>query len=121
MVAGGTGITPMYQFITHALEESTRYNLSLLFANKTESDIILRQELDKLNADGKVKVRYTVDNGNDSWKGYTRFVSEQMFRETFPQPSNDHLLMVCGPPLMIKDVLIIAAKLGFQNENIALF
>ena len=44
MVGGGTGITPLYQiiqYVTEAEKESQRPNLTLLFANKTEEDILL--------------------------------------------------------------------------------
>lgn len=43
MIAGGTGITPMLQIITHVLKhEDDPTQLSLLFANQTEEDILLR-------------------------------------------------------------------------------
>ncbi|KAI5149228.1 cytochrome-b5 reductase [Enteropsectra breve] len=46
MVAGGTGITPMYQILQHAF--SCNKNISkftLLNFNKTENDILLKEEL----------------------------------------------------------------------------
>jgi nitrate reductase (NAD(P)H) len=51
MIAGGTGITPCYQVIKAVLkdpEDTTQ--LSLLYANQTEDDILLREELDELAA-----------------------------------------------------------------------
>lgn len=121
MACGGSGITPMYQFITHALDEKGTFNLFLLFANKTEGDILLREELDALHASRKIHLNYALDNGSEGWKGYTGFVSDVMLRESFPVPADDHLLMICGPPLMVRDLLGIAAKLGFKENNIAVF
>ena len=121
MACGGSGITPMYQFITHALDDQTQYNLFLLFANKSESDIVLREELDALHATRKVMVSYTLDKGSEGWKGYTGFVNEVMLRESFPVPSDDHLLLICGPPLMVRDILAVAAKLGHSENNIAVY
>ena len=49
LVAGGTGITPMLQVITAIitnLEDDTK--IKLLFANNTERDILLKDELDNM-------------------------------------------------------------------------
>jgi NAD(P)H-flavin reductase len=45
MVGGGTGITPLYQviqYVTEAEAESERPALTLLFANRTEDDILVK-------------------------------------------------------------------------------
>lgn len=48
-VAGGTGITPCYAVIKAALRDpADTTRLSLVFANNTEDDILLREELDEL-------------------------------------------------------------------------
>ena len=65
MIAGGTGITPMYQVIQAVLKgsragrDATR--LSLLYANVSPDDILLRDELDALAAahPDSFKVWYT--------------------------------------------------------------
>ncbi|KAG9994756.1 hypothetical protein KCU78_g18278, partial [Aureobasidium melanogenum] len=47
MVAGGTGITPHYQLIRSICEDRTdTTEVSLVYANRTEDDILLRSELD---------------------------------------------------------------------------
>ena len=47
MVAGGTGITPIFQAIKAILENpEDKTNLSLIFGNITEDDILLKPELD---------------------------------------------------------------------------
>lgn len=54
MMAGGTGITPMLQIISAVMREtggpgnSSRIEMSLLFANKSEDDILLRGMIEKL-------------------------------------------------------------------------
>lgn len=49
MVGGGTGITPLYQiiqYVTEAEQAQDRPALSLLFANRTEDDILVKNELE---------------------------------------------------------------------------
>lgn len=46
MLAGGTGITPMYQVIKAVLSNpSDKTECSLIYANQTEEDILLRDEV----------------------------------------------------------------------------
>lgn len=49
MIAGGTGITPMYQVAKALLTDPAETtSISLIYANVTEDDILLRKELDEL-------------------------------------------------------------------------
>ena len=65
MIAGGTGITPMLQVITAIIrdEYDTTTTMALLFANQTEEDILLREELDGLarKHPHRFRVAYTLD------------------------------------------------------------
>jgi len=66
--AGGTGITPMLQLIRAIQRDpSDNTELALLFANQTEKDILLRDELEAAAASskGRFKVWYTVDTPAD--------------------------------------------------------
>ncbi|PNJ00639.1 CYB5R1 isoform 5, partial [Pan troglodytes] len=65
MIAGGTGITPMLQLIRAILkvpEDPTQ--CFLLFANQTEKDIILREDLEELQAryPNRFKLWFTLDH-----------------------------------------------------------
>ncbi|CAN0537542.1 unnamed protein product, partial [Scytosiphon promiscuus] len=48
MMAGGTGITPMLQIIAAVMREGARLEMSLIFANKSEDDILLRNMIESL-------------------------------------------------------------------------
>lgn len=48
MIAGGTGITPMLQIISAVIREGGRLEMSLIFANKSEDDILLRNMIESL-------------------------------------------------------------------------
>lgn len=51
LVAGGTGITPLYQVICRILTRaSDNTKIALVYCNRTEEDILLRKELDGLQA-----------------------------------------------------------------------
>lgn len=50
MVAGGTGITPMLQVASALLQDPQEHtSISLVYANVTEDDILLRKDIDALS------------------------------------------------------------------------
>ena len=60
MIAGGTGITPMYQVIRAVLKQADdETQLALLYANQSPDDILLFEELQSLAEDSRLKVWYT--------------------------------------------------------------
>jgi cytochrome-b5 reductase len=70
LVGGGSGITPLYQILGHALKDKNNATkFTLLYGNLTEEDILLRQELDNLKKKypSTFDVVYFVDKktGND--------------------------------------------------------
>jgi len=68
LLSGGTGITPMLQLIRQVTRDpKDETQLSLLFANQTEEDILLRDELEEAakSHPDRVKVWYTVDRPSE--------------------------------------------------------
>ncbi len=48
MIAGGSGITPLYSMIKDILNKNPKANIKLLYANKSENSIIFKNEIDAL-------------------------------------------------------------------------
>lgn len=138
MVAGGTGITPIYQ-VAMAIHKnkSDPTRVYIVFANQTESDILLRSELDALvKEDSRIHVWYTIDRDVPPlWKYGVGYVSEEMFRARLPVvdllgdssvPQNAGLKKVmglmCGPPPMIQfAVRPNLEKLGYTPDMLFSF
>lgn len=107
MIAGGTGITPMLQLIRNVLvtnEGKDRTKLALLYANQTEEDILLRKELDELaiKYPEQFQVWFTVDKAPENWKFSQGFINSEMIKDHLLAPSPDTIVLMCGPPPMIK-------------------
>eukprot|EP00242_Pyramimonas_sp_CCMP2087_P017306 CAMPEP_0198198808 /NCGR_PEP_ID=MMETSP1445-20131203/2185_1 /TAXON_ID=36898 /ORGANISM="Pyramimonas sp., Strain CCMP2087" /LENGTH=293 /DNA_ID=CAMNT_0043868449 /DNA_START=479 /DNA_END=1360 /DNA_ORIENTATION=- len=118
MVAGGTGIAPMLQVLEEILsnpEDKTK--VSVLFANVTQEDILLKERIDALAAThSNVKVTYVLDRPRSAWQGKSGFVTAEMLMDTMPPPSADSWILVCGPPPMMKAVSGPKAKDFTQGE-----
>uniref|UniRef100_A0A7N8WWW9 NADH-cytochrome b5 reductase n=1 Tax=Mastacembelus armatus TaxID=205130 RepID=A0A7N8WWW9_9TELE len=105
MIAGGTGITPMLQLISAVMKDPQDQTVChLLFANQMEKDILLRPELEEIqvNNPDRFKLWFTLDRAPQDWEYSQGFISEDMVREHLPPPSDDTLILMCGPPPMIQ-------------------
>ncbi|XP_072746413.1 NADH-cytochrome b5 reductase 3 isoform X1 [Anoplolepis gracilipes] len=104
MLAGGTGITPMLQLIRAIIKNPTdETQTSLLFANQTEKDILLRDELDDIakRYPNKLKLWYTLDTSSEGWPYSTGYINTDMLEKHMFPPSSDTIVLMCGPPPMI--------------------
>lgn len=123
MVAGGTGITPCWQVFREILadpEDTTE--ISLIFANVTEDDILLRDELDELAAtESRFSVYYVLNETPAGWSGGEGYVTAEMIAEQIGSPSPDICYCHCGPPPMNKAVKAHLATLGVKDSNIFKF
>jgi cytochrome-b5 reductase len=120
MLAGGSGITPMLQLLRCVLDDPhDETQLSLVYANQTEEDILLKDVLDHLAAKhpARFRVHYTVDRPGPSWRGSTGYFSHDILRERLPPPDRpDSAVLVCGPPSMLARCKPILDTLGFPPE-----
>ena len=121
LICGGTGITPAYQIIKAITKDKKdKTKVRLLYANKTEDDILLRDELDELASKfpRKFKLHYTLDEPPHNWKYSKGFINEDMIKEHMPQYSKKAMVMMCGPPPMIKYACVPnLEKNGFQEGS----
>ncbi|KAJ9295528.1 hypothetical protein DTO271G3_5984 [Paecilomyces variotii] len=120
MIAGGTGITPMYQLIRAICEdEGDNTQVSLLYANNTEEDILLKEELDSFaqRFPHKFKVTYVLSRPSDSWKGPKGFVTTDLIKERLAPVSKDSKVLLCGPPPMINIMKKNLTGLGFEHPS----
>eukprot|EP00175_Furcellaria_lumbricalis_P000807 FN605756.1.p1 GENE.FN605756.1~~FN605756.1.p1 ORF type:complete len:91 (-),score=15.62 FN605756.1:12-284(-) len=64
MVCGGTGVTPMWQVFRAILDDpNDRTEVSLVFANVTVDDILLKEQMDELaNTEDRFSVYYVLNN-----------------------------------------------------------
>ena len=88
LICGGSGITPLYQLLNHALNDpGNRTRYTLLYANVTEVDILLRDKLAALQRahPHTFKVVHTLDNPPSSrWSGAKGYMSRELIKAHVP-------------------------------------
>lgn len=137
LIGGGTGITPLYQLLHEITKNpADKTKVDLYYGNLTESDILLKQELDTIASKHKdqVTVHYFLDKAPENWKGHTGYISESFLKENLPKPSGDSKVFICGPPGLYKalsgpkisptdqgEVTGTLADLGFTKDHVYKF
>ncbi|KAF2859314.1 ferredoxin reductase-like protein [Piedraia hortae CBS 480.64] len=120
LVAGGTGITPMYQLaraIFKNPEDKTK--VTLVFANVSENDVLLKREWEKLEQDFPQRFRafYLLEQPPEGWKMGKGRVDKDVLKTVLPDPKQGNVkIFVCGPPGMYKAISGMKKSPADQGE-----
>lgn len=131
MICGGTGIAPMYQVkffeiqkshylkvIQKILDDPTDpTKIHVLFANKSEQDILMKEELQEAAKDPRIKIHYIIDTAPPEWKGFTGYITKEILEKVLPKPNDSQFLWSSGPQPMEKIVKEYLLDLGYSMER----
>lgn len=106
MVAGGSGITPFFSMINYLLKFKPDQRITLLYANRTENNIIFKEQLDELQRKHP-KFDYT-----DYISGQKRIEIEDI------KPFNQASIYVCGPNSLKESIRNIFKELDGSSSKI---
>lgn len=121
MIAGGTGITPMYQLIRAICDdESDSTRIDLLYANNTEEDILLRAELNGFaeRFPDKFRVQYVLSKPREEWTGHRGFVTQELINAYLPPADDRNKLLLCGPPPMVNAMKKSLVELDWKEPGV---
>ncbi|KAL9341970.1 hypothetical protein Peur_065295 [Populus x canadensis] len=124
MLAGGSGITPMFQVARAILENpNDKTKVHLIYANVTYEDILLKEELDTLaeRYSSHFNVYYVLNQPPETWDSGVGFVSKEMIQTYCPAPAPDIKILRCGPPPMNKAMAAHLEALGYAPEMLFQF
>lgn len=109
LILGGSGITPGYGLLARILlTPGDATELRVIDANNTENDILMRDELDEFerNSRGQLKIMHVLNDPRDDWKGPRGFVTEDMIKRHLFEPSEESVVLLCGPPVMMEKAVL---------------
>ncbi|XP_073445751.1 cytochrome b5 reductase 4 isoform X1 [Dendrobates tinctorius] len=125
LVAAGTGLTPMVRLLKNVLSSSSSLRkVKLIFFNKTEADILWREQLETLClSDGRFEAQYILSEPTQSWDGHKGQISSSLLSEVLTRSKKDSsaLICVCGPSGFAAQGLRFLEDLGFTKEEIFVF
>ncbi len=119
IVSGGFAFTTLRSTIQYILHESNRAkfgNLTLVYGARSPGELLYKDELEQWQVRDDIKTHITVDKGDENWNGQEGFVPAVL--EQVAPSSKDTIVLVCGPPIMLKFTLPVLTKLGFGAGEI---
>jgi ferredoxin-NADP reductase len=119
LLAGGSGIVPLRAILRHRSATESTVPVRLLYSSKSLDEVIYRDELDGLAADGGIDVRYTLTREQpEGWQGYRRRIDEELLREIAWPPDERPLVYVCGPTAFVEVAATALVHLGHEPGRI---
>lgn len=118
-VCGGIGLVPQRSFINYVLHNRNDYgSVSILLGTKNPMERIFHSELEEWSKREDVNFMETVDRGDASWKGSVGVVTTLIPK--IEDELKDAAVLICGPPIMYKFVLMSLKEHEVTNDRIYL-
>ncbi|SDS29238.1 FAD-binding oxidoreductase [Gramella sp. MAR_2010_147] len=114
IIAGGAGITPYIAMLRDLNKKGKTEGMHLIFSNKTDKDIILKEELDSLL---NKNTTYVITDQEDT-KHTKAYLNEEFLKKEIKDL--DKRFYVCGPPEMTEEISNILEKLGADTDAVQL-
>lgn len=119
LVAGGVGITPLMSILRYLVEHKWSGEVYLVYSNKTERDIIFREEIESIQRrfpNLHSTLTLTRANGTE-WAGATGRIDAELLSRVIPDVTNIPFY-VCGPADMLASAREILRGLGVAEQDI---
>jgi ferredoxin-NADP reductase len=106
LVAGGSGITPIMSQLRHALATYPGSQLTLLYGNRSEADVIFRAQLAELAAQHpSLTVQHVLSDGRGELSAAPGILDEAtvagQLARLAPRPGDFDAYLMCGPEPMM--------------------
>lgn len=103
--------------------------MTLLFFNKKEEDILLRDQLDNLDkSDERLVIQHILSEPENSWTGLKGQVSEPIIKGAIDQQCSstqlfpaDIYVTICGPSQFTAIAEGIFREMGYQDQHMHCF
>lgn len=121
IITGGVGLAAVRYLINYILGSRDQYGeLHLLHGAKTPSDLIFKEFLfNKEKAEEhRINLLVTVDQPDESWDQNVGMVTGLLKKAAVH--SDNTVVVVCGPGVMMKFVSRVLSEMGFGDDQILL-
>lgn len=138
LIAGGTGITPMYQLARAIFKNpDDKTMVTLVFGNVGEEDVLLKREFEDLENEfpNRFRAFHVLNQPPKDWNGGSGMITKELLKTVLPGPKKDNIkVFVCGPPGLYKavsgtkkspsdqgDLAGYLQELGYQKDQVYKF
>jgi len=116
-VAGGIGLAPLRSLINYCLDKRNDFKkITIVNGARASKDLVYKDEYDSWKKAPDTQLHLTVDCQEENWACMVGVVPKIL--EQVKPASKESMVIVCGPPIMIKFTMPVLLKLGFTPEAI---
>ena len=118
-IAGGIGMTPLMSMLRHMREMQSEIHVLLLYANKTEEDIVFRRELHEIAAGirPRLKIIHVLSEAGVGWQGESGFIDSGKI-ERYCGTLAGKAFYLCGPEGLVDGIIRILRTKGVRDNRI---
>ena len=117
IVAGGIGLCPTRSMVRYILDKRADFKrFTLFFGARSPSELLFEDDLENWRCSKDVDYLETVDRADERWKGHVGVITT-LFRKT-DRITPETRVIVCGPPVMYKFVLVELDIIGVPRRNV---
>ncbi len=117
LIAAGIGITPFMSMLRYINDKKLEKNIVLLWGNKTEKDIVFRDELEKMGREMTSLKLVHVMSQQDDWQGEKGHIDTERIKK-YVDNFQKGQFFICGNPLMMLKIVQTLRKLGVSKRRI---
>lgn len=116
-ICGGIGLVPQRSFIRYALDHRADYgSITVLIGTKCHDMRLFREEIALWEDRKDMTVMETIDEAHECWNGNVGVVTTLIPKVESDLPKAQ--VLVCGPPIMYKFVLMALAEADVPESQI---
>ncbi len=117
-IGGGIGLAPVRSLIKYCLENRGDFGkIDIVYGARSMNDLCFKEDLfENWPREKDTKVHVTVDTGDENCPCNIGFVPA--FLEQLNPDPQGKIVVLCGPPVMIKFSLAALDKMGFTDDQV---
>ncbi|ATW25108.1 FAD/NAD(P)-binding protein [Candidatus Formimonas warabiya] len=117
-IGGGIGLAPVRSLIRYSFEHRDDFGkIDIIYGARSPEDLCFKEDLfENWPKERDTKVHVTVDKGDEKWTGNVGFVPA-FLEQVNPDPQGK-MVVLCGPPIMIKFCLQSLKKMGYTDAQV---
>lgn len=116
LIGAGSGIGPLLSTISYLNEKKLDVKHHLLFSNKTEEEILCKNELENI-AKENPNFTYEFTLTRSDWQGTKGRINKEMILRSIDNLEETDFYL-CGPPEMVKQTQSILLEMGVGKDRI---
>lgn len=114
LIGGGTGVAPLKGVVEYILAKRGKFkDLDIFLGYRSPYNILFKRDFKEWK---KFNFYITVDEADRKWKRDVGLITK-LIEKSKPSSKNS-IVIICGPPIMIKFVVKTLRKFGFKDEQI---